>query len=68
MKFGMTLKEALKYKEEEGKKIEKWFAWHPVQLEDESWRWLCFVNRRFIFYYDHIKSMRGCWKYTEYKG
>lgn len=68
MKFGMTLKEALKYKEEEGKKIERWFAWKPVQLKDESWRWLCFVNRQFIFYYDYIKSMRGCWKYTEYKG
>jgi len=25
---------------------EEWFAWHPVQLEDGSYRWLTKVFRR----------------------
>lgn len=68
MKFGTSLDEALRYKSEDGKRIRKWFAWHPVQMPDQTYRWLCFVNRQRIYYFQYIKDMKSHWMYTEYKG
>lgn len=24
----------------------RWFAWHPVRMDNGEWKWLCFLERR----------------------
>jgi hypothetical protein len=37
----------------------RWFAWHPVRLEDGRMAWLEVVERQAFFHYDIS------WKYRE---
>lgn len=46
-------------------KWHKWFAWHPVRLED-SWVWLTYVERK--FHADHFSSLAGIDGFWCYRG
>lgn len=52
--------------EEKRKRLEqwhRWFAWHPVKVEDHDCRWFEVVERQRIYY----RGMRGSWWITYYR-
>lgn len=46
------------------KEWHRWFAWHPVELQDYHWTWLEVVERKLDGYsIDYV----SCWSYREIK-
>lgn len=37
----------------------KWFAWYPVQLNDDSWAWLEWVKIDYLVYQYYGKLKKG---------
>lgn len=38
-------------------KTDRWFAWHPVELEDGTWVWLVTVERETDEYQDYYLGL-----------